>query len=161
LENIGKVAAVPLTSEAASVSSVGNVAQRQELVQFKEEQVTVNNTFQFASVPVKAGYFFLNQKFKLKLNAGLMANFYLGNVMNEDNNQFARFEFSPGDASPYREVSFSGLTSVSLGYQILEQVNFMLEPNYTQALHPFTKDQTNFQTNPAGFGIMAGIRYDF
>jgi hypothetical protein len=159
IENRFFTESVALTSEAATINAVAAIADQQEIIEYKEGDVALNNTFQFASIPVKAGYVLIDRKFNLRINAGMLTNFYLGNTLREENETVAALEISPGDNSPYRDISFTGVTGLTLGYRLKERFNLTLEPNYQQAITPLTKGSSNFDFAPSGLGIMAGVRY--
>lgn len=153
--------AVAMTSEVVSLQQVSQITSTQDIVEYERDEISLDNTFQFASFPLKAGYLILNKKVQVKLNAGLITNIYMGNTLTDHTNQVASLELFPGSSSPYRTVSFSGMTGISLGYNLFNQFDVMVEPNFSQALQPLTKDDSNFNATPNGFGMMAGLRYRF
>ena len=150
---------VALTSEAATIDAVAAIADQQEIIEYKQDDIALSNTFQFASVPVKAGYILVDKKFNLRVNAGMLTNLYLGNTLREQDEIVAALEISPGGNSPYREVSFTGTTGLTLGYRFKDRLNLTIEPNYQHAITPLTKGSSNFDFSPSGFGLMAGVRY--
>ncbi|MFT4736895.1 MAG: hypothetical protein ACI92W_001003, partial [Paraglaciecola sp.] len=101
------------------------------------------------------------RRFSVRVNAGLTTNFYLGNTVSGDQDAFPTLDVNPGEESPYRTVSFSGVTGVSLGYNLFDRFDLMVEPNYAHALQPLTKGESNFNAAPSGFGMIAGLRYRF
>ena len=103
----------------------------------------------------------LDKKINIKLNAGVVANFYMGNTITGQDGNFESLELDPGLSSPYRTVSFSGITGVSVGYNFLNNFDLIVEPNYSQALQPLTRVESDFNASPSGFGMMAGLRYRF
>lgn len=161
IENKIFAKSVAMTSEIVSLQQVNQVTSTQDLVEYERADISLDNNFQFASIPLKAGYLILDKKVHLKLNAGLVTNIYLGNTLTDQSNQVASMELFPGDASPYRTVSFSSITGVSIGYNFYNQFDLMVEPNFSQALQPLTKEESNFNATPNGFGMMAGLRYRF
>jgi hypothetical protein len=70
-------------------------------------------------------------------------------------------EFTTSDNALYRNISFSGQTGMSLGYRLLQNVDVTFEPNYTQSFQSITRSYMGFSSIPNGFGIMAGVRYNF
>lgn len=152
---------IPATSQVRGVQQFESVVQREEVVEYDYRDVNLNNEFQFTSIPVRAGYLIFNDKFKLEVNAGVIANFYMGNHLSGTDAEIAELTIGPGDESPYREVSFSGLAGLEFGYRLMKNFDFIIEPNYRHAINPLTKDNTTFVTNPSGFGLMTGVRYNF
>ncbi len=152
---------LPATSQAKSVTQYLKVVEEEAVVEYDYRDVSLRNQFQFASVPVTAGYRLLDQKFSLQLNAGLITNFYMGNRLEGIGNEIAELTIGPGDESPYKNVSFSGLAGIEFGYQFMKNFDLIIEPNYRQGINNLTKDGSNFSTNPSGFGLLTGIRYNF
>ncbi len=158
VENRHFARSVPLSSEASNLESINRT---QEIVEYVEDDVVLNNTFHFASVPVKAGFIILDKRVNLRINAGVITNFYLGNTLKDPTKSLATIELSPGDNSPYRTVSFSGHAGLSVGYRLLKNLDLMVEPNYAQSIHPFIGTSSNFAATPSGLGLSAGVRYNF
>jgi hypothetical protein len=124
-------------------------------------ETELENRIDFASVPLRAGYIFLDQRLSLRVNAGLVTNFYLGNIHRSLDEKNSIVEFRSNDNSLYRDISFSGQTGVSLGYRLLQNIDITFEPNYTQSFQSITRSYMGFSSVPNGFGVMAGVRYNF
>lgn len=152
---------IPATSQVRSVQQFEQAIDRQEVVEYDYRDVNLKNEFQFTSVPVKAGYLVVNSKFRMELNAGVITNFYMGNKLSGSDAEIAGLTIGPGSESPYREVSFSGLAGVEFGYQLLKNFDLVIEPNYRRSINSLTKENTSFTTNPSGFGLLTGVRYNF
>lgn len=161
LGNLFSSAVVPLSSEVSGKGEVQNLAKGQALLQYSEQHVVLDNTFQYAAVPLKAGFIVLDKKLSMRINAGLMTNFYLGNTLADPDGDLNKVQLNPGQDSPYRTVTFSGMAGVSFGYQVLKNVDLLVEPNYAQSLAPITKTSSNFNTTPNRVGFTAGVRYNF
>lgn len=149
------------TAVSAKEPLIEQTSARRDIVEYEREELALANTFQFAAVPVKAGYLVLDKKVNVRLNAGVVANFYMGNTITGQDQDYGSLELYPGISSPYRTVSFSGITGVTVGYNFLNNFDLIVEPNYSQALQPMTKVESDFNASPAGFGLMAGLRYRF
>lgn len=152
---------IPATSQVRGIQQFESVVEREEIVEYSYRDVNLKNEFQFTSVPVKAGYLLFNKKFHMEVNAGMVANFYMGNKLSGTDSGVAELTLGPGDESPYREVSFSGLAGLEFGYRFMKNFDVVIEPNYRRSLNSLTKDNTSFTTNPSGFGVLTGIRYNF
>jgi hypothetical protein len=161
VENRYYPAAIPVTNQSAGLNQVGQVAKQKEIVEWEYQDVELNNQFQFATIPLKAGYILMDNRVHLRLNAGVVTNVYLGNTLDHPSDEIATFNITPGEASPYKNLSFSGITGVSMGYQVFNGFDMVLEPNYSRSLQSITKADANFNVNPVGFGMNAGIRYRF
>jgi len=152
---------IPATSQVRGNQQLESAVRREQIVEYDYRDVNLNNQFQFTSVPVTAGYMLIKQKFTLELNAGIVTNMYMGNRLSGDDSEIANVTVGPGDQSPYRQFSFSGLAGVEMGYRFLKNFNFIIEPNYRRAINSLTKDNSTFSSSPSGFGVMTGIRYNF
>lgn len=152
---------IPASSEVKNVPQVQRALKEETVIEYDYRDVDMANQFQFATIPLKAGYRLMDSKFSVELNAGVAANIYLGNKLTAPDAQLASVTFGPGDTSPYRELSFSGLAGVQIGYEFFDNFDLTVEPNYRQSINSLTKDSSPFTSSPFGFGVMTGIRYRF
>ena len=161
IENIS----YPTSMAAPDISTVAEVkdksVEKMQEVSYTTKETELENRIDFASVPLRAGFIFLDQRLSLRVNAGLVTNFYLGNVHRSLDDQTPLAEFRNSDNSLYRNISFSGQTGVSLGYRLVQNIDVTFEPNYTQSFQSITRSYMGFSSVPNGFGIMAGVRYNF
>lgn len=155
------VESIAATSQIKNVAQVRQALQSDEIVEYSYEDVNLNNEFQFASIPVQAGYRLLDNKFSIDLKAGVAANLYLGNKITDPDNELAEVTIGPGSNSPYKEMSFMGLAGVQFGYEFINRFNLIIEPNYRYSLENMTKNSSEFVASPSGFGLQTGIRYQF
>jgi hypothetical protein len=153
--------AIPASQEFKNVSQVNNAVSASTVLEYDFQDVELSNEFQFASLPVKAGYMIYNKKLRIELNAGIAANFYLGNKLSSSDKQFADVSIGPGHQSAYKEISFSGLAGIPLGYLFLEKFEVIIQPNYQQTINSLTKEAAEFDASPSGFGVSTGLRYRF
>lgn len=152
---------VPATLQAKSVNAVKEVVRKEEVIEYDYQDVEMENRFAFATIPLKAGYKVIDKRMSLAINAGLIANVYLGNELRSRDSQVAGLDLGPGSQSPYRDLSFSSITGVQFGYRVFENFDLLLEPNYLRALHSYTKEGAGFSASPEGFGISTGLRLSF
>lgn len=152
---------IPVSSQLRGNAAVAEIVGRDDQVMFEMRDVDMNNQFQFATVPVKVGYRLIDSRLSLALNAGVAANMYLGNRLEDPNSELIGVTLGPGETSPYRSVSLSGLAGVQLGYNLFERLAVTVAPSYTQSINSLTKDQADFVANPSGIGVMTGLRYRF
>lgn len=126
-------------------------ARQTEIEENFEHEVSLDNNFKFTSIPLKAGYFILDSRVSLRLNAGLSANFLVGNRLTDPSGQLESYDQS----SVYNAWSFDGLTGFELGYNLFKNVNLTLEPNYRQSITPLS----NSLNTRSGFMVQTGLRY--
>ena len=141
--------------------STNKGVQKTQEIAYKNTETELENRIDYASVPLRAGFIFLDQRLSLRLNAGLVTNFYLGNIHRSLDDPTPLAEFTTSDNALYRNISFSGQTGMSLGYRLLQNVDVTFEPNYTQSFQSITRSYVGFSSIPNGFGVMAGVRYNF
>ena len=128
-----------------------SIAARIHVKENIERQVNFDNTTTFTTVPIKAGYFLVDKKLSLRLNAGLNANYFLDNRIDDPSGQFQ----SSNKRSSYAAWSFDGLGGLELGYNVISHLNFTLEPNYIQSITPLSSNLTG----RSGLLIHTGLRY--
>lgn len=142
--NSSKLSSRPQTQQPQSLT------ETEVEVGDSRDDLSVINSFQLASVPLKAGYFLIDKKFVLKLNAGLAANYILGNQVSD-----------PSDIidgmtdGTFNDWFFDGIGGVEMGYSISDRFNFTIEPNYRQSITPLS---SSFAST-SGFNLRTGIRY--
>ncbi len=160
LENNSISREIELEPETILIERGAETAFSDEQKVLTEETVTAQNRLNFASIPVEAGYLVYDQRLSLALKAGVLSNVYLGHdVVNVEDKTSARV--TPGDDSPYRMLSFSGVAGIALGYNLFGGFDMTLEPSYRHNIQPITKSSADFNSALTGVGIMAGIRYNF
>ncbi|MFY0601885.1 MAG: outer membrane beta-barrel protein [Cyclobacteriaceae bacterium] len=152
---------IAVTSQIKNVSQVRSVIQADEVVEYNYQDVDLQNEFQFASIPIEAGYKILDNRFSLAVKAGLAANLYLGNKLRDPDRKIADVTIGPGSNSPYKELSFTGLAGLQMSYEFVNRFNLIIEPNYRRSIDNVTKSSSEFVFAPSGFGLQTGIRYEF
>ncbi len=115
------------------------------------QSVELENNFRFTSIPLKVGYYFVDQRFSLRLNAGVSANLLVGNSSADPSGQI----FDISQSSLYNEWSFDGITGLEFGYSILDQLDFTIEPNYRRYIVPLS---SSFNSS-SRIVLQTGIRY--
>lgn len=121
----------------------------------------VDNSFDFISVPIKAGYVLLDQKLSIIAFGGLATDFFLNNRISSDKPGISSTSNGPGDLSPYRSMYFNGLLSTSFNYQLGANYALMIEPQYRRSLNSFTKSDHLFSSDPHFFILNFGLMYNF
>lgn len=136
----------------------GNIDFQKSNLGIGFENVELNNSFQFASIPVKVGYNVLNKKLSISVSSGLSTGFYLGNSIKDPDNVIEELKVSRRNNSIYRDVNFSFVGGVSFGYKLFDNYLFTLEPTYQRAINSYTRNNSDFSALPENFGISAGMR---
>ena len=161
VENISYPMSMTAPSQSVVAENTNKSVKNMQETTYMSTETELENRIDFASVPLRAGYIFLDQRLSLRVNAGLVTNFYLGNIHRSLDEKNPIAEFRSNDNSLYRDISFSGQTGVSLGYRLLQNIDITFEPNYTQSFQSITRSYMGFSSVPNGFGVMAGVRYNF
>jgi len=130
-----------------------------------EAQVTLTDefeletTYEFISIPLKAGYQVLDRKVGILVNGGVTTDIFLRNKISSD--QFGQSSISASDESPFRKVYWSGITGLTFSYTLNKNYWFTLEPSYRISLNSFTTSGSAFESRPNLFSISLGVRYNF
>ncbi|MEQ9221415.1 MAG: hypothetical protein RLO17_25395 [Cyclobacteriaceae bacterium] len=161
VESPNVVEPIAASSETRGVTELNSLVGSEKIIQYSYQDVNFDNTFQFASLPVKAGFILIDNRLNIVLNAGVATNLYLGNRLEDPNSDVANVSIGPGKSSPYREISFAGLGGLQIGYALFDQVELTIEPYMRQPITSLTKQNTSFVASPSGLGINTGIRYRF
>ncbi|SNT25890.1 Outer membrane protein beta-barrel domain-containing protein [Ekhidna lutea] len=122
-----------------------------EVEKIYDHKVKIRNSVQFASIPLKAGYFVLDRKFSLRVNAGLSANYLVESKLSDPSKQI----LNGNKLNLYNEWSFDGIGGLELGYSIFNNVDLTLEPNYRHSITPIS----NSVNSPSRFVVQTGFRY--
>lgn len=129
-------------------------------LRYAGEQVELANEYQYLTIPIKAGYVLLDNKFNITLNTGLSSNILVDSkLVSEGSDQSLDNDFSTSGS--YQNVYFNFLTSVEFGYLFKQHYQFLLEPNYNQAITEFTNSNHSGNAKPRNVGIAIGFRYNF
>ncbi len=130
------------------------LSSRETTIEVRENfdhEVELNNNIQVASIPLKAGYFVVNKKFSLRLNAGLAANYLVDGSISDPSRQIV----NSNDLGLYNDWSFDGVGGLELGYSIFNKFNFTIEPNYRHSITPMS----SAINAPSRFVLQTGLRY--
>ena len=148
---------VPLT-----MANYGDQAYNLSRVNYSQEEIRLNNSYEFVSVPVKAAYWLLQSDLSLALSAGVSTNIFIQNSVTNQTTDLENIRVKPGDQSPYRNVYFNGVLSTQLTYQLPgANYSIMIEPSYLLALNNMTKEDYYFNSRPKSFMLGVGLRYHF
>ena len=161
VETISYPTSRPVQNSSVIAENTSKGVQKMQEIAYTNTETELQNRIDFASVPLRAGFIFLDQRLSLRVNAGLVTNFYLGNIHRSLDDPTFLAEFTTSGNSLYRNISFSGQTGMSLGYRLLQNIDVTFEPNYTQSFQSITRSYVGFSSIPNGFGVMAGVRYNF
>jgi hypothetical protein len=125
------------------------------------DETSLTNQFEFASVPLRAGYMILDRKLNLTLLGGISTEFFLGNKIKGGGDFLESISGSQGESSPYKDIYFNGSVGTMLGYTIFDNYNLTIEPGYRFAINSFTKDDFYLNSYPSSFMLAFGITYNF
>ncbi|MFK7951273.1 MAG: outer membrane beta-barrel protein [Ekhidna sp.] len=114
-------------------------------------EIDLNSNIQFASMPLKAGYYIMDNKFSVRLNAGVAANYLIENSLSDPSNQI----ISGAHSDLYNDWSFDGIGGLEFGYRLFNKIDMTIEPNYRYSITPLS----NSITSPSRFVVQTGFRY--
>jgi hypothetical protein len=122
---------------------------------------TVNNNVQFVSLPVQAGYMFINKRFGLQLNAGVSTDFFLQNTITPEAGGLSKTTQGRGADSPYRSLNFSGLMGTEFSYKLGSRYRVALNPGLRYPFNSVYKTDTGVNSMPLTFDVGLRFRYIF
>lgn len=121
----------------------------------------VNNSLQFLSLPIQAGYVVLNHAFAIQINGGVSTDLFLQNTITPENGSLDKVSTGPGEDSPYRPVNFSGLMGTEFSYRFADRYRLALTPGIRYPFSSIYKTETGLQANPITFDVGLRFRYIF
>ncbi|MEO7991306.1 MAG: outer membrane beta-barrel protein [Chryseolinea sp.] len=140
-------------------SSLLNDAMSGRVVQTADYQV--NNTLQFVSVPLQAGYILVNKKVVVQLNSGVSTDLFLQNTLTPQNSSLEKTTQESGSDSPYRTVNFSGLVGTEISYKFGEHYRLALNPGVRYPFNSIYKSDVGLSSSPLTFDVGLRFRYIF
>lgn len=102
----------------------------------------INSVNELVSIPVQAGYMFVNRKFGLQLNSGVATDMFIRNTLTDKSGQLSSFSESAGSDSPYNTFSWTAIGGTELSYKIGSQYRISVTPGFRYALTPMLKSST-------------------
>ena len=126
----------------------------------KESSYASDQAYQlkYIQVPLTVGYeYILGRKWLIEASIGTNFGFLTKSTGNAlDQNRLTFYDIESSNSASKFTLSYS--TAVGIGYFVQENLSLRLRPNFQQiVIGPF--DEMNF--NRKGFGIGAGLRYQF
>jgi hypothetical protein len=125
----------------------------------------VNNTMEFVSIPVQAGYLIVDKKIGVQLNAGVSTDLFIkntesANVNNGSGKSVNRQERGSSD-SPFRDVNFTGLIGTEVSYRVGDRYRVSVIPGVRYPFNSMYKSASQIQATPLTFDVGLKFRYIF
>jgi hypothetical protein len=121
----------------------------------------VNNSLQYLSVPLQAGYLILNRDFGWQFNAGVSTDLFLKNTLTPVGGTLEKTSQGRGDDSPYRTVNFSGLVGTELSYRFGQHYRVAVNPGLRYPFSSIYKSDISVSAMPLTFDVGLKFRYIF
>lgn len=122
--------------------------------------VSLNNNFEFISIPLKAGYILFDERIGLTVFSGVSSDIFIRNQVDDGAGGLETVKVTAGDGSPFRSVWLNGLFSIELKYNPAGRYSAFVEPSYKVSLNSLTKPGNLYESYPTAFSIGAGIKLD-
>ena len=126
----------------------------------KVPETDLKSQYEFASIPLRAGYIALDRKVNITLLAGISSELFLNNQIGGNEN-FETLSNSKGDGSPYKSVYFNGSLGTMFGYTFAKNYLITVEPSYRFAVNSFTQEDFYLNSYPSSFMLSFGVAYNF
>ncbi|QHT71566.1 hypothetical protein GXP67_35330 [Rhodocytophaga rosea] len=123
-------------------------------------QVSVQNLYQYISVPVRLQYKLIDKKLSTSVGAGVAADVFLKNTIGNTDAKVPEVEFNRQNNNIYKSIGISGLLSARVNYEFGGRYSVYVEPSYRTALSSFTKSD-EIRSLPNSFGVGTGFQYRF
>lgn len=120
----------------------------------------VINRYEFASIPVKAGYMLFDKKINLTLYTGLSPELLIGNSINVETDQPIDVN-EINNSSAFNDLHLNGMLGVYIGYLIDQHYQLSIEPSYKKSLTSLVRDDNSFDSYPSYFLVSFGLAYQF
>lgn len=114
-------------------------------------EVGLNSTLQFATFPLKAGYYVVDRKMSLRLNAGVAANYITGAAFRDQTGEI----IVENELVKENEWSMDWLGGIEVGYLLGKKFNVTLEPSYRASVTPLASTVSA----PSRFMLQTGVQY--
>jgi hypothetical protein len=148
------------TFKAASINEYRSGAMDSNEKFIPTAPYTVNNSNEYFSIPVQAGYLIVKRKLIWQLNAGISTDLFLQNTIDPEGNIEETTQTAGAD-SPYRSVNFSGLVGSEVSYKFGGHYRLGVNPGIRYPLNSIYKDDFGVSSNPLTFDIGLRFRYIF
>lgn len=122
---------------------------------------SVNNSMQFFSVPVMAGYLIIDRSFGWQLNTGVSTDLFLQNEVSSESSNLSNTVNGRGADSPYRPYNFSGLVGTEFSYRVANRYRVALNPGIRYPFNSIYKSETGINATPVTFDVALKFRYIF
>lgn len=113
------------------------------------------DTYNFISVPIRAGYSLINRKFGISISPGIDSRFYINKDSKVHLNGSSSLQDGAVEINP---VTFWGELSTDITYRIGKQYIVAVSPSYKLALNSLEKGST---THPTLTEVAFSMRYLF
>jgi hypothetical protein len=111
----------------------------------------------YLEIPLMLRYKIVDRKLSFHVLSGMSANVLLGtNVFIDNGSELVK----NGTILMARPVNYSGTFGLGVGYQIIKNLSFGIEPTFKYFLKPYTTNN-QITANPYAFGVYSGIVYRF
>jgi hypothetical protein len=122
---------------------------------------TVNSVNEFVSIPLQAGYLFIDRKVGLQLNAGVATDIFIKNTLIDQSGKLPNYSETAGNNSSYQALNWAGLVGTELSYKVAKHYRVSLVPGLRYSFNSVLKSSTGPTLNPLVLDVGFRFRYIF
>src|SRR5690606_3901529 len=121
----------------------------------------VNNSMEFLSIPIQAGYLVVNRAFGIQVMGGVATDLFIQNTLEPQSGNLAKVTNGNGSDSPYRTINFSGLVGTEFSYRFADKYRISLNPGLRYPFNSMYKSDVGISATPVTFDVGLRFRYIF
>ena len=119
----------------------------------------VENVHQFISIPVKAGYLILDQKWKMSVNAGVAGDYFIKTHTEDLTGNLEMYETRPSTDPQWNSMTLSVLGEMNLSRELGNHYIIAVTPQVRQSLSDLSNTRTEFRPFIMQVGVQLKYRF--
>lgn len=153
------------TTNIAIASAAGREAFNYNAIRSEANVMTTNapyaveNVHQFISIPLKAGYIFLDRQWKLSVSSGIAGDYFIKTHTADLSGDLQMYEANPSTDPLWNSVTMSVLGEMNVSRQLGPHYLLAITPQMRKSLNDLSNTRTELR--PFVFQLGIQIKYQF